>query len=165
MDCLNFSWLNGNQACPKVCPLDLISVCTRRYNQKSCTPLEVYFNNSIRHSWLSNCSSAPCQNNWWLPKQAPIPSHTEWCCSHHQKFWKGFIVLQPWKMLQLLCEKYYSRGVELFCTVPCTSHANCARHVHHLISQPILTIKKYFYSQITAFFRRIKKVLNNLSQK
>ena len=53
----------------------------------------------------------------------------------------------------------------LLYTVPCTSRANCARHMHHLISQSILTIKNCLCSQITAFFMRIKKVLNNFSQK
>ena len=50
-------------------------------------------------------------------------------------------------------------------TVPCTSRANCARHMHHLLSVPILTIENYFHSQVTAFFMRTKKVLNSVSQK
>ena len=50
-------------------------------------------------------------------------------------------------------------------TVPCMSRANCARHMHHLLSVPILTIENYFHSQVTAFFMRTKKVLNSVSQK
>ena len=50
-------------------------------------------------------------------------------------------------------------------TFPCTSRANCARHMHHLLSVPILTIENYFHSQVTAFFMRTKKVLNSVSQK
>lgn len=55
-----------------------------RWNQKSCTPLEVYFNKSILHSWISNCSADFLGKTIGGYQNKHHP-HTE-CCSHHQFF-------------------------------------------------------------------------------
>ena len=57
----------------------------------------------------------------------------------------------------LVCSIFLNCLYLVIGTVPCTSRANCARHMHHLLSVPILTIENYFHSQVTAFFMRTKK--------